>query len=350
MQKDVQYCMSSFLQFRTVADTQKTFSHKLLPKHWDPISDRQPVKNSKELHDVLKASIVKATKDGRAALALSGGIDSAILAKFMPKGSVAYTFKCVVPGVSVVDETPFAAAYAAACGLEHRVIEIYWEDFDRYLPSLMLKKGAPIHSIEVQIYKAALQAKNDGFEMLIFGESADVLYGGLDQLFSREWTTAEFAERYSHVNPKQILIDPITIFDVFTEYSSHGCIDIVRFMAEFFYKEGLASYLNACDAAGVKFCAPYAKTIPPQLDLNRIRTGNPKYLVREVFLGLYPNAEIPKKTPMPRPMNEWLQEWRGPTRPEFIPGCVNGLSGDQKWLVYCLERFLDLLEREGLNQ
>jgi asparagine synthetase B (glutamine-hydrolysing) len=349
MQKDVQYCMSSFLQFRTVADTQKTFSNKLLPKHCDPISHRQPVENSKELHDALQASITKATKDGRAALALSGGIDSAILAKFMPKGSIAYTFKCVVPGISVVDESPFAATYAAQCGLEHRVIEIYWEDFDRYLSSLMLKKGAPIHSIEVQIHKAALKAKDDGFEKLIFGEAADCLYGGQDQLFSQEWKTEEFAERYSFVKPDQVLVNPLEISQVFTRYSRCGYIDIIRFMAQFFYSESVASYQNACDAAGVTFLSPYAKTIPPQLDLDRIRSGDPKYLVREVFLDLYPNVEIPKKTPMPRPMNEWLQSWQGPIRSEFISGCVHGLTGDQRWLVYSLEKFLDLLESQGLR-
>lgn len=349
MQKDVQYCMSSFLQFRTVADTQKTFSNQLLPKQLNPIKNRLPVKNSRELHDALQASVAKATKDGRAALALSGGIDSAILAKFMPKGSVAYTFKCVVPGLPVVDETPFAAAYAAECGLEHRVVEVYWEDFDRYLPSLMLKKGAPTHSIEVQIHKAALQAKNDGFERFIFGESADALYGGQDQLFSREWTTEQFSERYSYVKPEQILVNPLALSDVYIRYSKHGYIDIIRFMSEFFFTESLASYQNACDVAGIKLLAPYTKTIPPQLDLNRIRAGEPKYLVREVFTGLYSNAEIPKKTPMPRPMNEWLQAWQGPIRPEFISGCVNGLNGDQKWLVYCLEKFLDLLESNGLS-
>lgn len=349
MVKDIQYCMNSFLQFRTVVDREKTFSNKLIPRRWEPITNRQPVKDSGELHDFLETSTKSASKGGRAALALSGGIDSAILAKFMPKGSVAYTFKCVVPGISVVDETPFAAAYAAECGLEHRVIEVYWEDFDLYLPALMRRKGAPIHSIEVQIHKAAIQAKNDGFETLIFGESADCLYGGQDQLFSRKWKTEEFANRYSYVNPEQILRDPIKISDVYMHYSKQGCIDIVRFMAEFFYADAMASYQNSCSAAGIEFFSPYAKSIPPKLDLNRIRAGEPKYLVREVFLSLYPNAEIPKKTPMPRPMNEWLQTWGGPTRPEFISGCVNGLSGDQKWLVYCLEKFLDLLQAEGLD-
>ena len=113
---------------------------------------------------------------------MSGGIDSAIIAKYMPKGSTAYTFKCVVPGTEVTDESAQAAKYAKECGLKHKVIEIYWEDFVRFAPELMKHKGAPIHSIEVQIYKAALKAKEEGFERLIFGESSDVSYGGLSCL------------------------------------------------------------------------------------------------------------------------------------------------------------------------
>jgi asparagine synthetase B (glutamine-hydrolysing) len=349
MQKDIQYCMSSFLQFRTIADREKTFSYQVVPSFFNPITNRIPIKKSTELYDALKSSVIEATEDGRAALALSGGIDSAILAKFMPKNSIAYTFKCVVPGFSVIDETAAAAVIASECGLELRVIEIYWEDFDRYLPSLMLKKGAPIHSIEVQIHKAALKAKQDGFEGLIFGEAADCLYGGQDQLFSRIWKTREFEERYPYVNTEQVLVNPKTVVDVFTQYSKDGYIDIIRFMAEFFYPESCASYQNPCDVAGIEFLAPYAKTIPQDLDLNRIRSGDYKYLVREVFSDLYPNKQISKKTPMPRPMNEWLQNWEGPRRPEFIFGCTKELAGDQKWLVYCLEKYLDLLEAEGLS-
>ncbi|HBG65795.1 MAG TPA: asparagine synthase, partial [Treponema sp.] len=55
--------------------------------------------------------------------------------------------------------------------------------------------------------------------------------------------------------------------------------------------------------------------------------------------------EVPEKLPMSRPADEWLKGWQGPERPEFIPGCVACLSGEQKLLVYSLERFLNLLDR-----
>ena len=63
------------------------------------------VHTAQELENHLRLRVQEITKNGSAALALSGGIDSAILAKFMPKGSTAYTFKCVVDGKEVIDES-----------------------------------------------------------------------------------------------------------------------------------------------------------------------------------------------------------------------------------------------------
>lgn len=48
---------------------------------------------------------------------------------------------------------------------------------------------------------------------------------------------------------------------------------------------------------------------------------------------------------MPRPMDEWLKGWKGPVRKEFLPNCVSSLKPDEKWLVYALEMFLNMIER-----
>ena len=47
---------------------------------------------------------------------------------------------------------------------------------------------------------------------------------------------------------------------------------------------------------------------------------------------------------MPRGVGVWLKDWKGPSRDEFLPNCVNDLSGDQKWYVYALEWFLNLID------
>ena len=344
---DKTYCASSFLMYRTIADSDYSFSDDMIPFIADVPQNRTPIHNSEELYSVLKQKVESICKNKKVALCLSGGIDSAILAKFMPKGSVAYTFQCIVPGISVTDETPQAAKYAAECGLEHRVIEVYWEDFDKYVPVLMKHKGIPIHSIEVQIYKAALQAKKEGVETLLFGESSDVLYGGMSGLLSRNWSFGEFTDRYSYVKPYHVLKNFKMILEPYQKYEKNGYIDVHEFNSHFFFKEGLNSYINACQTAKILMAAPFSETILSEpLDLNRIRRGENKYFVREVFARLYPNFEIPSKTPMPRPMNEWLKDWQGPTRSEFWSHCTDNMNGDQKWLVWVLERFLNMMDEK----
>ena len=53
---------------------------------------------------------------------------------------------------------------------------------------------------------------------------------------------------------------------------------------------------------------------------------------------------IPEKIGMSRPAEEWMKDWEGPKREEFLPGCIEGLSGEQKLLLFSLERFLNLLD------
>ena len=349
MREDKSYCMSSFLMLRTIYNHDITFKDGIIPRFFEENEDREIVTNSIELENKLKKEIDAVCNQGKkVALALSGGIDSAILAKFMPKGSIAYTFKCIVPGIDVVDETPVASMYAKECGLEHKVIEIYWEDFEKYSSLLMKHKGAPIHSIEIQIYKAAMEAKKDGVDVLIFGESADVNFGGQNGLLSKDWTISEYIDRYSYVLPYKALKKPIIVNEPFLKYSNDGYIDTHEFNRHAYYCESMGSYQNAMETAGVELCAPFSKTyLGLPLDYTRIRNGENKYLVREIFKRLYPKFIIPPKTPMPRPMNEWLKDWEGPTRSEFLPHCTDNMTGDQKWLVWILEQYLNLIDEEN---
>lgn len=349
---DKTYCMSSFLMYRTVYDKEKSFGENYPPiRHYDIPKNRTSITNGEELYCALKSKIEEATKGGKAALALSGGIDSAILAKFMPKGSIAYTFKCVVPGMSVTDETEVAAQYAKECGLEHRIVEIYWEDFEKYAPILMAHKGAPIHSIEVQIYKAGLQAKKDNFDTIIYGEAADLVFGGLSRILSRDWLIGELLEWYSYVMPYKVLKQFEIVDEPFRNIENMGFVDGYEFCTSGFMKEALNSYYNACDTAGIKFYAPYSLCqLGMPIDYNRIRNGENKYLVREVFNRLYKGFTVPEKLPMPRATNEWLKDWKGPSRPEFYPHCTDNMTGDQKWLVWALETFLNMYEPQKDDQ
>ena len=143
--------------------------------------------------------------------------------KMMPKGSLAYTFKCVVPGMEVLDESPTAARYAEECGLEHRIVEVYWDDMVRMTPTLMKHKGTPCHSIEVQIYKACLQAKSDGCDAMVYGESADIVYGGMSGLLSKDRTVGDIIERYSYLHPYKVLRKPQHITQTNTRLERKPC-------------------------------------------------------------------------------------------------------------------------------
>ena len=343
---DKEFCMSSWLMYRTIVDNTKCFVDGIKDYHVLPPTDRCGVHNSYELEQALRQEVDRITKSGKTALALSGGIDSAVLAKMMPKGSVAYTFKCLVPGMEVVDESPQAARYAAECGLEHRVVKVYWEDMVKMAPVLMRHKGSPCHSIEIQIYKACLKAKADGMDGMVYGESADIVYGGMSGLLSKDRTIGDIIDRYSYVLPYKVLRHTLLITEPYTRWEKDGYVDVHRFLNETMYEEAINSYEDACATAGVKLSMPFSKTVlDTDLDYSRIRSGENKYLVREIFNRLYPNWEIPAKTPMPRPLNEWMRDWVGPTRPEFWPHSTNEMTGDQKWYVYALEQFLNMLDK-----
>ena len=346
---DKNFCMSSYLMYRYVYDSSKNFGLPIKNVSLD--FKRTPIKSADELVDFLRAKVEEATKDGKAALALSGGIDSAILARLMPqRGGQAYTFRCLVPGKKVIDESERAAHFAELCGLKHTVVDIYWEDVVAVADELMMHKGAPIHSIETQIYIAAKKVLADGFQKFIFGENADIIFGGMDGLLAKDWLFGEFVDRYSYVLPYKVLKNPQIPLEPFKAFEVDGHIKAHEFLNKYFRQEALGTYTNACQTAGVEFVAPYALTyLAEPIDYARIRGGESKYIVREAFKKLFPNENIATKTPMPRPVNEWFENWKGPIREEFLPHCTDSLDGNRRWMVWALERFLNLLDEVNHN-
>lgn len=330
--------------YRMIVSDDYCFSNKYKPKLANIFFDRYPVYNSNDLYNHLREIMEQYTTDGASALALSGGIDSAILASMMPKGSTAYTFRCVVPGVSVFDESNVASLIAKKFGLEHKIIDIYWEDILSSMNCLMKNKGSPFHSIESQIYKACVFAKDDGFKRMIFGENADIIYGGMDGLLKKDWTFGEYVDRYSYILPYKVLRDYQLILEPYKKYESNGFVDSYGFTNEYFRREALGTYNNACSSAGIEFVGPYSLTeLKSPLDLTRIRSGDSKYLVREVFKKIFGNYSMPPKIPMPRATNEWMNDWSGPEHPSFYPQLSGDFTGDQKWMIYCLEQFLNMI-------
>lgn len=344
------FCLSSYIAFRYIwkdgVDFAEGFRHaNFLPV---PDSDRIPVRSAEEIdREIRRQFDALYAKYDRIGILLSGGMDSANLSSYLRPGSHAYTF--TAPGSQVFDkDLERAADYCRKWGLQHHLIEITLDDYERYTPEVIRHKFAPVHSIEPQIYKAALQAKQDGVQLMIVGESADLIFGGMDKLISPQWTFDGFTARYIFLDPALVLNKPVDMSELFEQYrTGQDSIDFMRFMDEVFAIESSGSYMNAFGAAWMPYYDPYAVLVMADpLDMERVRGGEPKYLVRELYAMKYPEREIPFKIPMPRPVDTVFQDWAGPSRPEFrqdIP--MERLTGNQKWQLWCAELFLNMLDR-----
>lgn len=283
-------------------------------------------------------------KDKKKGVMLSGGMDSAIVASYLP-GSEAYTFR-FLGGEYQKEELNRAEYYSRYYGLNLHYVDISWSTVERYLEPVMQGKHAPVHSIEPQILQAALQAKNDGVEMMFVGESSDLIFGGMDGLLAKDWTFDEFVDRYIFTKPEEVLVESESMLYLFEGYRKGEMIDFLSFMDDVFSIESSSSYLNAFNVAGMPYYDPYAKLkMAEPLDLSRVRNGAPKYLIRELMAKKYPEIPVPNKVPMPRPVDSYFKEWQGPKRPEFRKDIdMNKYTGNQKWQMYCLEAFLNMIE------
>lgn len=277
---------------------------------------------------------------------LSGGMDSAIVASYL-SGSDAYTFR-FLGGDYQKDELQRAEYYADYYGLRLHYVDISWDTVISHLEPVMKAKCAPVHSIEPQILQAALQAKNDGIEMMFVGESSDLIFGGMDGLLSRDWTFEEFMDRYIFTKPEEVLAEPVSMRYLFERYRQGDKIDFLKFMDDVFSIESSSSYMNAFAVAQMPYYDPYARLkMADKLDLYRVRNGEPKYLVRELMAKKYPEIPVPNKVPMPRPVDAYFKDWEGPRRSEFRRDLdMSKFTGNQKWQMYCLEKYLDMMEKD----
>lgn len=341
---DKNYCMSHYLAFRFIEDENINFYGGLKHENYkkDPNKEFIPCSSADDMDSVMRNRVKEFVVPGKTAIFLSGGMDSANVASYLPKGTKAYTFKCMAEGA--IDETNQAKKYCEAYGLEQEIIEMRWSDFEELTPELLRYDGVPFHSIEVQLLKACKIAKNAGYEYILTG-GGDVTFGGLARLLSKDWNFDEFVKQYLFLDPAKALKNPSNIMDVFEKYRlDNDRIDFIRFISEVFATEADTSYMHVFKMMGIKTLDPYSSmTLAVPLNLNRIRNGESKYLIRELFKKRYPHIPVPEKIPMPRATEQWLKDYKT-TRPEFIENCTENMTGDQKWLCWCLEQFLNMYE------
>lgn len=343
---DKKYCMSSYMAFRYIEDDEKDFYEGMKHNNIKPLAeeDRILVHTVEDIDCEIKKQIEQ-FKNKKKGILLSGGMDSAIVASYL-SGSDAYTFR-FLNGEFQKEELARAEYYAKYNGLNLHYVDISWDTVVSHLESCMKAKCAPVHSIEPQILQAALQAKNDGIEMMFVGESSDLIFGGMDGLLAKDWGFDEFMERYIFTKPEEVLENPESMQYLFERYRQGEKIDFLSFMDDVFSIESSSSYLNAFSVAQMPYYDPYAKLkMADELDLYRVRHGEPKYLIRSLMAEKYPDIPVPNKVPMPRPVDEYFKNWKGPTRKEFKKNInMDKFTGNQKWQMFCLERFLEMCEK-----
>lgn len=341
------FCLSSFLTFRYVVDQVAEWAPAIRPR-WPTTEAAElvDVKSAGQLLEALRLLVNQAVRQQPVGLLLGGGIDSAVLAALLPRGTPAYTvrFQAQPP----IDESPAAARHAKRCGLPHRVVTVTWDDYEERAEWLMRHKRSPLHPVEVALSLAACVAKADGVEALVAGNGADSRFGGLDRLLSRDWTLEEFMQRYTFVEPSSVLAEPWSMKAVFEEYVRGQHLDVAAFLRGVHGPGLVQAFDNAINAAGCICVAPFESlALAGPLDLVRIRRGEPKYFLREIFTQLFPGLPLAKKIAFARPMDSWMNFWSGPQRAEFKTGVdVRCFSGEQKWLLYCLEKFMNMVENE----
>lgn len=340
---DKNYCMSSYLSLRYVEDDEKQFFDGLHHQVYkqQPLERKVFVSDALDI-DIAIRNVFRRIAHEKLGMLLSGGMDSSILASYMPEGADAYTFR-FLGGNYQNDELERAEFYAKFYHLNLHYVDIDWNIVEQCVDKVMAHKGAPVHSIEPQLYAAAMQAKNDGVTFLIIGDAADYVFGGMDGLLSKNWSFDQYVKRTIYVDPADVLKEPYNMDYLFERYRiGKNSIDYLRFYNEVVTDESYASYENAFESADIDFIDPYELLVMAKpLDLGRIRNGDTKYLIRDLFRLKYPETIVPSKQPMPRPVDEYFADWEGPKRKEFRDDIdIRKYNGNQKWLLYCLERFL----------
>ena len=343
---DKDFCLSSYIAYRYIYKDNKDFyewmNHKLIKAI--PDNKRILVKTSNDIDKEIKKQFDELYKKyNKIWILLSWGQDSAILASYLKQGSNAYTFSTKLDTI-YNEELERSSKYCEKYKLNQIMVDISFDDYQEYNPIVCKLKCAPVHSIEPQIYKAGIMAKENGDELIIVGESSDLIFWWMDKLLAEDWDFDKFAKRYTFLDPKLVLKNRVDVSDLFEKYRlPDNKIDFLTFMDEVYSIESSSSYLNAFNAAKIDYYDPYAilKMAEP-LDLKRVRNWEPKYLIRGLFAKKYPEIPVPDKTPMPRPVDAIFKDWEWPKRKEFrkdIP--MNELTGNQKWELWCAEQFLN---------
>jgi hypothetical protein len=295
------------------------------------------------------------------ALLLSGGMDSAVLLPFMPKGSTAYT---IYHDRLETNEVEIAKSYCDKFSINHVAISIDPDESFYVIDELMINKKMPLSPAEPMFYLAAKKACEDGYKEIVTGGGADAKFGGFTR-FRQLLVSSQYQKKLHkrYLNPENILQESTNLNDVFEQYlipppkikrtknilkwmsprkGNHSVIDSKRFLREVTLER--FAYDNAINLAGGIHVAPYNQFMFDfDEELNFVK---PKYFIQNLYLKIY-GQEAPKKLGLQKP-TYMLKDYK-PTNLQLFKKNINmsKMKYPQKFLMYSLERF-EKLRQDGL--
>jgi len=279
----------------------------------------------------------------RPAILLSGGMDSAVIAPFLPRGTLAYTL--YHPALKV-NELDLARSYCERFGLVHVPVAVDGDDYLSVVDRLMISKRMPLSPAEPLFHIAARRAVADGHATILTAGGVDGRHGGFQRL--RQFIApADFASLWQkyYLPPSRVLRVFTDIGHVLRDYvvthDGERVIDANRFMVEVGTER--FAYDNAISAAGGTHLSPFSK-FATEFDLQR-NAVEPKYLIQDLYRQIY-GVNPPKKLGMQKP-TYLLSDFRLDNRDVFFETAnLAEMKYQRRVLIYFLDRFITL-QRQG---
>ena len=310
----------------------------------EPTATIPVLENIEDFISVIKQQIASAKNP---AIMLSGGMDSAVLVPFMPKGATAYT---IYHEQLSKNEIELAASYAAKFGLKHVIIPINEQNYFKHIDSLIINKRMPLSPAEPIFHIAAKKAYEDGYGSIVTGAGADAKWGGFPRLRKNvNCISYKKLLQKAYLNPDDILKKAIDVSPVFSNFlfiNKRG-VEVVSSRA--FLRDVSVerfAYNNAIESAGCWHIAPFTSAV---IRFNHKKNRvDPKYLIKDLYHQIY--GKLPQKKFVLQKPTYLLKDYR-PIHKFFNPSyAYESLHYNKKVLVYFAERYLNLIDQGLINQ
>jgi len=275
---------------------------------------------------------------------ISSGIDSATIAKMLPENS--YAFYATYVEREKDPEIDIVKKYCKINKLNLIIVDVSWKDYNDNIDYLMSVKKNPIHPCEIPVYMCCKKAKEMNINVLLSGWGADTHFGGMDKLISKDWKLYDFKKRYEYC--PRIKEDNEFLDNSYKKFiNKNNIINTQEFLTYNYHIMTIKSFFYLPELFGLLHLPLWGYIgLNHELNIKRVRNGEPKYVILEAFKILYKNdnINITNKIPFTIPTDIYMKEHFNDIKyhnklKKYIDNNKN-LSAQQLWMVYILNRFL----------